>query len=131
MIVLDASAVLELLLNTNSGSRVSTRIADPAESLHSPHLLAVEVAQVLRRYTTTGSVEREVAAAALDDLTALDIEHYEHEPLLPRVWELRDNVTAYDAFYLALAEALDAPLLTFDGKLAASPGHRATIELLA
>ena len=131
MIVLDASAALELLLNTEGGTRVSARIADPAESLHSPHLLSVEVTQVLRRYATTGSVATDVAVSALDDLAALDIERYEHEPLLSRVWDLRDNVTAYDAVYLALAEALDAPLLTFDSKLAASPGHRAAIELLA
>jgi predicted nucleic acid-binding protein len=75
---------------------------------------------------TTG----ELAAAALEDLAALDIARYEHEPLLSRVWELRENVTAYDAVYLALAELLDAPLLTFDAHLATAPGHAATIELL-
>jgi predicted nucleic acid-binding protein len=72
----------------------------------------------------------ELAAAALEDLAALDISRYEHEPLLSRVWELGENVTAYDAVYLALAELLDAPLLTLDGRLATAPGHAATVELL-
>ena len=94
------------------------------------HRRAVEVAQVLRRYVATRSISAEIAAAALEDLAALDVGRYAHEPFLGRVWELRDNVTAYDAVYLALAEVLDAPLLTFDGKLATAPGHRASIELL-
>lgn len=130
MIVLDASAVVELLLNTDRGELVRDRIADVTESLHAPHLLAVEVAQVLRRYVASRSVAPEIATAALEDLAALDIAHYSHEPLLPRAWELRDNVTMYDAVYLALAEVLDAPLLTFDGRLATSPGHRASVELV-
>lgn len=131
MIVLDASAVLELLLNTDGGTRVRERLADPKESLHSPHLLSVEVAQVLRRYVAKRSITSALAEAALEDLAVLDIERYAHEPLLVRVWELRDNVTAYDALYLALAEVLDAPLLTFDRRLAAAPGHRASVECLA
>jgi predicted nucleic acid-binding protein len=131
MIVLDASAVLELLLNTVGGEQVRDRIAHPDESLHSPHLLGVEVTQVLRRYVATGSISADIAVAALEDLAALDIARYAHEPLLGRAWELRDNVTAYDAVYLALAEVLDAPLLTFDRRLASSPGHDASVELLS
>ncbi|GIU88121.1 MAG: ribonuclease VapC12 [Acidimicrobiia bacterium] len=131
MIVLDASAALELLLNTEGGELVRARIADPSESLHAPHLLAVEVAQVLRRYVASRSVTAEVAVAALEDLAGLDIAHYAHEPFLGRIWELRENVTAYDAAYLTLAEVLDAPLLTFDGKLATAPGHDARVELLS
>jgi predicted nucleic acid-binding protein len=130
VIVLDASAALELLLNTEGGAKVRERIADPSESLHSPHLLAVEVTQVLRRYVAGSAISAEVAEAALDDLAALDIAHYSHEPLLARVWQLRDNVTAYDAVYLALAEVLEAPLLTFDRRLATSPGHDAIVELV-
>jgi predicted nucleic acid-binding protein len=130
LIVLDASAVIELLLNTDRGSLVRDRIADPAESLHAPHLLSVEVAQVLRRYVASRAIAPEVAAAALDDLAALDIARYSHEPLLPRAWELRDNVTMYDAVYLALAEVLDAPLLTLDRGLATAPGHRASVECI-
>ena len=130
MIVLDASAVIELLLNTQRGARVAERIADPAESLHAPHLLGVEVAQVLRRYATSAVISGPVGKVALTDLDDLDVELYEHEPLLDRVWELRDNVTAYDAVYLALAEVLDAPLVTFDRKLAVAPGHAAVVELV-
>lgn len=130
MIVLDASAVLELLLGTTGGDLVAERVADPGESLHAPHLLAVEVAQVLRRYVRTGVVDRTRAEGALVDLDELDVARYEHEPLLPRMWELRDNITAYDAAYVALAEVLAAPLLTLDERLADSPGHRATIELV-
>jgi predicted nucleic acid-binding protein len=130
MIVLDASAVLELLLATPAGGRVAERVADPGESLHSPHLLAVEVAQVLRRYVRTGAVDGTRAEGALVDLDELDVARYDHEPLLPRMWELRANLTAYDATYVALAEVLTAPLLTLDERLAAAPGHRATIELV-
>ena len=130
MIVLDASAVIELLLNTQGGRRVAARISDPGESLHAPPLLSVEVAQVLRRYVSGRSVPGDIAIAALDDLAALDVARYAHEPFLPRVWEMRANVTPYDAIYLALAEVLDAPLLTFDRRLAAAPGHGALVELL-
>jgi predicted nucleic acid-binding protein len=130
VIVLDASAVIELLLNTDHGSLVRHWIADPSQSLHAPHLLSVEVAQVLRRYVVSRSIDTETAVAALEDLAALDVARYAHEPLLARVWELRDNVTAYDAVYLALAEVLDAPLLTFDRRLATAPGHDASVELV-
>jgi predicted nucleic acid-binding protein len=131
LIVLDASAVLELLLNTEHASLVIERIADPAESLHAPHLLSVEVAQVLRRYVATRSITGDAGRVALDALADLDIARYAHEPFLDRVWELRDNLTAYDSVYVALAEVLDCPLLTFDGLLAAAPGHRAAVELLS
>jgi len=131
LIVLDASAVIELLLNTDSGQHVARRISDPGESLHAPHLLSVEVAQVLRRYVSNHSVPADVALSALDDLAALDIGRYSHEPLLHRVWDLRANVTAYDAVYLALAEVLDAPLITFDHRLADAPGHGAVVEILS
>jgi predicted nucleic acid-binding protein len=131
LIVLDASAVLELLLHTDpGGSLVSDRISDPTESLHAPHLLSVEIAQVLRRYVAADSIDAEIAQAALGDLVALDIARYAHELFLGRVWELRGNVSAYDAVYLALAEVLDCPLVTFDGRLGAAPGHGAVIELL-
>lgn len=131
MIVLDASAAVELLLATANGDRVAERIADPAASIHVPHLLSVEVAQVLRRLVAAGTVSRSRAAGALDDLADLDAERYPHEPFLPRMFALRDNLTAYDAAYVALAEALAAPLVTFDGRLAGAPGHRAAVQLLA
>ena len=131
MIVLDASAAVELLLATANGDRVVERIADPATSMHVPHLLSVEVAQVLRRLVAAGTVSRARAAGALDDLADFDAERYPHEPFLPRMFALRDNLTAYDAAYVALAEVLAAPLVTFDGRLAGAPGHRATVQLLA
>jgi len=130
VIVLDASAAIELLLSTDAGEAVARRISDPDEILHAPHLLAAEVAQVLRRYEAAGAITAQDGAAALDDLVALDIERHDHDSLLGRVWELRPNLTAYDALYVALAEVLDAPLLTQDRKLAAAPGHNAGIELV-
>jgi predicted nucleic acid-binding protein len=130
MIVLDASAVLELLLGTELGRSIAERIADPAEGLHAPHLLDVEVAQALRRYVQSGALESEYAQAAIEDLEALDLERHSHEPLLARIWTLRGNFTAYDAAYVALAEALDAILLTCDGRLARAPGHTAKVELI-
>ncbi len=131
MIVLDASAALELLLNTESGQLVSDRIEDELESLHVPHLLTAEVAQVLRRYVATGMLKPARARSALEDLLDLDAACYGHEELLPRAWELRANLTIYDALYVALTEALSATLLTFDRKLAAAPGHAARVEVPA
>jgi predicted nucleic acid-binding protein len=131
MIVLDASALLELLLRTEPGDRIAARIADPALALHAPHLADVEVAQALRRYVRERVIDDDDAMAALRSLRALDLERHAHEPLLDRVWALRANVTAYDGVYLALAEALDARLFTCDGRLSRAPGHRARIEHFA
>ena len=129
MIVVDASALLEALLGTPAAGAVRARLFAPRETLHAPHLLDVEVAQVLRRYAAAGEIAPERGRAALADLGDLPLSRYPHEVLLPRVWELRNNLTAYDAVYVALAEALDAPLLTRDRRLAAAAGHRARIEL--
>ena len=129
MIVLDASALVELLLSTKIGRAIATRIEDPALALNAPHLADVEVAQVLRRYAREGELDAEEAAEALEELASLDFERHPHEPLLPRIWQLRDVLTAYDATYVALAEALDAPLLTCDGKLARAPGFSRRVEL--
>jgi predicted nucleic acid-binding protein len=131
MIVIDASAILEVLLVTPAGVRILDRIfSTTEESLHAPQLLDLEVTQVLRRYCTAGELDPERARQALGDLTDLAITRYPHPPFLPRIWELRHNVTAYDAAYVALAEVLAAPLLTGDVRLAAAPGHDATIELI-
>ena len=130
MIVLDASAVLELLLGTARGRSVAARISDPALSLNAPHLIDIEVAQALRRYVREGDLDAEAAAAALQDLRALDLERHPHEPLLDRVWALRGNLTAYDATYVALAEALDAVLLTCDARLSRAPGVGRRVELV-
>jgi predicted nucleic acid-binding protein len=130
VIVLDASAVVELVLGTAVGRKVAERISEPALSLHAPHLLDVEVAQVVRRYAFAGQISEERARTALEHLGALDVVRHPHDLLLPRIWELRANLTAYDAAYVALAEALPAPLLTRDGRLAGSAGHTARIELV-
>ena len=127
--VLDASAAAELLLNTPAGKRVSSRLADPAEVIHAPHLIDIEVAQVLRRHVRHGLMEDSRAVRALDRWRDLDVERYPHSPLLDRVWELRHNVSAYDAVYVALAEALSVSLVTGDEKLARAPGLHARIEL--
>ena len=129
MIVLDASAALDLALRTEPGGRVRRRIATPTETLHAPHLIDLEVVQVLRRYERTHDLSPGDAEAALEDFSDLPLERYPHDPLLPRIWELRRNATAYDAAYIALAEALGATLLTTDAKLASVPGHRARVEI--
>lgn len=125
MIVADASAVVELLRNTTAGRSIREVMVDPQETVLAPCLLDAEVAQVLRRLSVNGTMTQAQATAALDVHCLLDIRRVEHRPLLHRAWELRANTTAYDALYLALAEALDAPLLTTDRKLARSPGHHA------
>ena len=130
MIVLDASALVELLLNTAAGRTIATRIADPALSVHVPHLADIEVTQALRRYANDGDLAAADAANALEDLRSLDLERHAHEPLLDRVWGLRKNLSAYDAVYVALAEVLDTVLLTCDGRLARAPGAGRRVELV-
>ncbi len=129
MIVVDASALLEVLLRTSAAEAVEDQLFAPGQTLHAPHLLDVEVAQVIRRYAANGEIDGERGRLALADLADLPLRRYPHDFLLPRIWELRDNLTAYDAAYVALAEALDAPLLTRDRRLAAAAGHHAQIEL--
>ncbi len=128
MIVLDASAAVELVLNTEQGTLVAQRLSGDVTA-HAPQLLPIEVAQVLRRLVATDAVTARRAALALDDLTDLGVELYDHDVLVTRVWQLRANLTAYDAAYVALAEALGAPLVTFDQGLARAPGNRAAIEV--
>jgi predicted nucleic acid-binding protein len=130
LIVVDASALLEALLRTPSAKAVEDRLFAPRQTLHAPHLLDVEVAQVIRRYALNGEIEGARGGLALADLADLPLRRYPHDFLLPRIWDLRANLTAYDAAYVALAEALDAPLLTRDRRLAAAAGHRARIELV-
>ena len=130
MIIVDASAVLEALLRTPAAQAVERRLFHSRQTLHAPHLLDVEIAQVIRRYAAAGEIDQERGRVALADLADFPLRRYPHGFLLPRVWELRNNLTAYDAVYVALAEALDAPLLTRDGRLAAASGHHARIELV-
>jgi predicted nucleic acid-binding protein len=124
VIVLDASAVLELLLGTPAGLEVGARLADASVALHVPHLIDIEVAQVLRRYVREAQLTIEDAAGAITDLRDLNLTRHAHEPLLGRIWELRDNFSAYDAAYVALAEVLDASLVTCDRRLAHAPGMK-------
>lgn len=130
MIVVDASALLEFLLQTPLGVRVEARLRDEDE-LHAPHLADVEVCQGLRRLVRAGEVSSARAAEAVDDLANLDLQRHAHTDFVDRAWKLRDNLTAYDAMYVALAEAIDAPIVTCDAPLTKSPGHRARFELLA
>jgi predicted nucleic acid-binding protein len=130
MIVVDASALLEALLRTPAAESVERRLFDSGQTLHAPHLLDLEVAQVIRRYAANGEIDDERGRAALADLADFPLRRYPHDVLLPRVWALRNNLTAYDAVYVALAEALDATLLTRDQRLATAPGHHALIEVV-
>ena len=130
MIVVDASTVVDLLLGTAAAPRLAERLLVTGVSLHAPHLLDIEVTQAVRRYALAGEISGRRGVEAMTDLLDLPVHRHPHDILLPRIWELRRSVTAYDAAYVALAEALDAPLLTRDGKLARSHGHRARIELV-
>jgi len=129
MMVVDASVLVEVLLNRLAGERVAHQLSDPDETLHAPHLVDLEAAQTLRRYEAAGEMSPERARQALLVFAQLPLERHAHWPFLDRIWELRRNLTAYDAAYVALAEALDAPLLTCDRALASAPGHRAVVEL--
>lgn len=128
MIVVDASALLEFLLQTPLGTRVEARILRDQDELHAPHLVDVEVTQGLRRLVRTGEVLPERAAEVLADLADVDLRRHGHVDFLTRAWQLKDNITAYDAMYVALAEALDASLVTCDEPLSKAPEHRARIE---
>lgn len=128
MIVLDASAAVDWLLQTSVGKNIEKRIYSRNESLHSPHLIDLEVTQVLRRLGLQGVISQHRADEAVRDLLDLRITRYPHLVLLPRIWQLRHNFSAYDAAYIVLAEKLGAPLVTRDGRLASASGHTASIE---
>ena len=130
MIVVDASAILELLLDTPAAPDIETRLLGTGESLHAPHLLDLEIAQALRRYVSVGELMPRRGEQALSDLADFPIVRYPHDLFLSRIWALRHNVSVYDAAYLALAESLPAPLITCDSRLVAAPGHRASVELV-
>jgi predicted nucleic acid-binding protein len=135
MLVVDASAVGELLLGWSAGETVAREIRRAEFDLHAPHLIDVEVLSALRRLVLAGAATPARAAEALGDFLDLPIERHRHDVLAPRVWELRENFTAYDAVYVALAEAIteqSAPLLTADGRLArAATAHTDLHVLLA
>ena len=129
MIVVDASAIIEVLLNTPAGTALRRHLFAARETLHVPHLTDVEVSQVLRRYSITRILDQERANDAFDDYAAMPLTRYPHSVLLPRVWELRHNLTAYHAVYIALAEALAATFVTCDRALRSVSGHRAVIQV--
>jgi predicted nucleic acid-binding protein len=128
LIVIDSSAAVDLVAGFEPRATwIASRVAaDP--DLHAPHLLDLEVANALRRFVRLGELVSTKAEAALAELKVLDITRYPHAPLLDRVWELRDNLTAYDAVFVALAEILDATLVTTDDGPAAAPGTFARID---
>lgn len=130
MIVVDASAALEVLLQTPAAPRIEARLFAPGETLHAPHLLDLEVVHVLRRYEAARVIDAQRGQEAIDDLTAWPLTRYAHDLFLTRIWALRHNLTAYDAAYVALAETLQVTLVTRDTRLAASVGHGATIALV-
>lgn len=135
MIVLDSSAVVEWILGLPSADAVADRIVS-ADSLHAPALLDIEVAHVLRRYNAAGELADEAGERALTALADLDVARYTHELLLPLIWRLRHNLTAYDAAFVALAKVLDAPLVTLDARIARARwprlgGREVSIDLIA
>lgn len=127
--MVDASVVVTALADDGAdGDRARARLA--GERLAAPHLLDVEVLSAWHRLHALGAIDERRVALARADLDDLRVERTPHGPLLARCWELRANLTPYDAAYVALAEALGAPLLTADARLAGAPGLRAEVELL-
>lgn len=130
MIVVDASALLEVLLRRPAASNVESWLSQPDQTIHAPHLIDVEVTHVVRRFAMHGKIDDQRGRILLADFSLMSIERYPHDPLLFRAWELRNNFSAYDAMYIALAEVLGAPLITCDRRLASAGGHVAQIELI-
>jgi predicted nucleic acid-binding protein len=130
VIVVDASALLEFLLQTSIGVRVEARLFRDEDELHAPHLADVEVVQGLRRLVRMGEVSSGRADEAIVDLADIDLHRHPHVDLLGRAWKLRDNVSAYDAMYVALAEAIEATIVTCDRPLAKAPGRRTQVEVI-
>jgi predicted nucleic acid-binding protein len=128
VLVVDTSAVLEAIAARDPAPGLVERLAEDGD-LHGPHLLDTELLHALRRMSLKNQISDERAEDALSDFAELALVRYSHQPFNDRVWELRHNITAYDATFIALAEALSAPLITCDARLAAAPGHSATIEL--
>jgi predicted nucleic acid-binding protein len=130
VLVADTSAVLEAIAALDAPPGLIERLADDGD-LHAPHLIDTELLDALRRMSLAGQISDERAEDARSDFAELALVRYSGQPLNDRVWELRHNVTAYDATFIALAEALSAPLITCDARLASAPGHNAQIELFS
>jgi predicted nucleic acid-binding protein len=129
VIVVDASAIIESLLRTPDAEAIDQRLFGSGRTLHAPHLLDIEVAQTIRRYVAAGAIAANRGAEAVADLADFPLRRHAHDMLLPRVWALRNNFSAYDGAYVALAEALDAALLTCDDRLASAVKDHAAMEL--
>jgi predicted nucleic acid-binding protein len=129
VIVLDASAATDWLLQTAAGQQIENRIYARGESLHAPHLLDLEVAQVLRRLVREVAVSTQRADQAIQDLLSLRLTRYPHFVFLPQIWRLRHKLSAYDAAYVALTEKLGATLITRDARLASASARAVSIEL--
>jgi predicted nucleic acid-binding protein len=129
VIVVDASAAIEILLRLERAEDLMDRVFDSGETLHVPHLFDVEVAQVIRRYAGRGELTPFRAEQAIGVLRDFPVERYSHQPLLERIWQLRHNLTAYDAAYLSLAEVLDATLVTRDNGLAGVRDVKVRVEV--
>lgn len=130
MIVLDASLAIELLLQTPRAQSLTEDLVLSQEDLHAPYLIDVEVLQVLRRLCARNELTESRAEEATIDLTDLPLIRHPHDLLLARAWELRENLTIYDAVYVALAELLEAPLWTLDHRLARAPGLRTEVRVV-
>jgi predicted nucleic acid-binding protein len=133
MLVVDASALTELLLGRPAGDVVGEHFAGHRFALHAPHLVDVEVLSALRRLVASGEATAERAGEAIADLLDLPIERYPHDILVPRIWQLRENFSAYDASYIALAEGVadePVPLLTADARLARAVADHADLPVL-
>lgn len=125
MIVLDASAAVAALLRDGTARAVLAE-----QQVHAPHLVDAEVAHSLRRLSATGQLTADLGGATLNAWATLGLTRHPVHPLLPRVWELREDVTAYDAMYVALAELLDCALLTADRRLARASGPACPITVV-
>ena len=130
MVVIDSSALLSALAVHRPDRSLAQRLAGVRE-LHAPELLDVELLHSLRRLISIGVLTQERAQQVREDVVALRIRRYPHEPLTDRVWELRDVLTPSDAMFVALAEVLELPLVTCDSHLAAAHSHGAEVELIA
>ncbi len=130
MIVVDASLIIEISLATPDGRRILKQIRAEEDVLAAPELIDLEVLQVLRRFSRRKPGDLAQAEGAIAIFNGLPIERFTHAPLQARTWSLRDNLTAYDAAYFALAELLEAPLWTRDEKYRSVPGHGIAIEVL-
>jgi predicted nucleic acid-binding protein len=131
MAVLDASVLVEYLADAPRADLAREHLSGHRDGLWAPHLIDAEVGHALKRLVRHRELAADDAELALDELIELELERVEHEALLPRAWELRDNLSFYDALYVSLAEAIRQPLITFDGRIARAPGLEAEIEVLA